>query len=284
MESFILNNYRCDCGKLLFRGTLLVCKLEIKCKRCGIIKSIGGILGSGHSEHGYSMLVTRGNEGAYILDATASAVDILGYSQAELCAKRLCEIDAQFPEGLYSHLWDTLRSRSPSFSLDTLQRSKGGGALIVRMNFNFFTLDRNAYAFVTVDVPMGQKETQKNIVLEKSSNVIKEACDFFCDVDSDGRYTHVSQSILDALKYSARDLIGQSIFDGPIHDGEAGSRIKYLFTQKKPFRVQQCSVRYKDGSDGKNDVYFIPSFAVSGTFLGYHMAAWSSSGHKTELA
>lgn len=39
MEPSILNDYRCDCGKLLFKGSLLSCKLEIKCKRCGIVKT-----------------------------------------------------------------------------------------------------------------------------------------------------------------------------------------------------------------------------------------------------
>lgn len=40
MESASLNEYRCKCGRLLFKGALLTCKLEIKCKRCGGIKTI----------------------------------------------------------------------------------------------------------------------------------------------------------------------------------------------------------------------------------------------------
>ena len=35
-----LNEFRCKCGRLLFKGVLLTCKLEIKCKRCGGIKTI----------------------------------------------------------------------------------------------------------------------------------------------------------------------------------------------------------------------------------------------------
>jgi len=33
----MLNEYRCDCGKLLFRGILSFSVIEIKCKRCGKI-------------------------------------------------------------------------------------------------------------------------------------------------------------------------------------------------------------------------------------------------------
>jgi len=35
-----LDDYRCDCGRLLFKGELLKCKIEIKCKKCGTIKTI----------------------------------------------------------------------------------------------------------------------------------------------------------------------------------------------------------------------------------------------------
>ena len=39
MEGNTLNEYRCNnCGKLLFKGELKDCTIEIKCKRCGEIK------------------------------------------------------------------------------------------------------------------------------------------------------------------------------------------------------------------------------------------------------
>jgi phage FluMu protein Com len=39
MEKVILNEYRCDnCGKLLFKGKLEECIIEIKCRRCAEIK------------------------------------------------------------------------------------------------------------------------------------------------------------------------------------------------------------------------------------------------------
>jgi len=40
MEQSNLNEYRCDCGKLLFKGNLKSCTVEIKCRRCGEIKTI----------------------------------------------------------------------------------------------------------------------------------------------------------------------------------------------------------------------------------------------------
>jgi phage FluMu protein Com len=35
MDNSFFKEYRCDCGKLLFKGSLAVAVVEIKCKRCG---------------------------------------------------------------------------------------------------------------------------------------------------------------------------------------------------------------------------------------------------------
>jgi len=36
-EGVLLREYRCRCGRLLFRGLLLVSVVEIKCKKCGSV-------------------------------------------------------------------------------------------------------------------------------------------------------------------------------------------------------------------------------------------------------
>ncbi len=42
MEFPPLSEYRCDCGKLLFKGSLLVSVIEVKCKRCGEVLTFKG--------------------------------------------------------------------------------------------------------------------------------------------------------------------------------------------------------------------------------------------------
>jgi phage FluMu protein Com len=39
MDNSFFKEYRCDCGKLLFKGYLAVATIEIKCKRCGRLNS-----------------------------------------------------------------------------------------------------------------------------------------------------------------------------------------------------------------------------------------------------
>ncbi len=42
MEFPPLREYRCDCGKLLFKGSLLISVVEVKCKRCGEVSTFRG--------------------------------------------------------------------------------------------------------------------------------------------------------------------------------------------------------------------------------------------------
>lgn len=39
MATSQLHEYRCDCGKLLFKSPYFFGKIEVKCRRCGCIKT-----------------------------------------------------------------------------------------------------------------------------------------------------------------------------------------------------------------------------------------------------
>lgn len=134
-RSFFLYDYRCNCGKLFFRGALLTCNLEIKCKRCGSITSISGMTGDLPNPDSYALLIDRS---AHILSASPSATEILGYTVSELFAMRLCEIDLELHEEIYVRLWDFIRSQSSTFAIDTLQRKKNGESVVAKMSFKFF--------------------------------------------------------------------------------------------------------------------------------------------------
>lgn len=41
MSSTLLTEYRCSCGKLLFKGLLCQCVVEVKCRRCGSMTTWG---------------------------------------------------------------------------------------------------------------------------------------------------------------------------------------------------------------------------------------------------
>lgn len=96
MEPNLLIEYRCACGKLLFKGLMLVSVVEIKCKRCGKTKTFKDNMRGIRS----FMLVVDG--GGRIVDA-CEGVAALERSRQYVVGKFLSDIlplvrDAEYQE------------------------------------------------------------------------------------------------------------------------------------------------------------------------------------------
>lgn len=66
----LLTFYRCrDCGKLLCKGALLVCVLEIKCKRCGRLQTFSNL------EYAASV---QGQLDSILINASGMLIDGMG--------------------------------------------------------------------------------------------------------------------------------------------------------------------------------------------------------------
>lgn len=87
MHSTILTQYRCTCGRLLFKGIVRSGHVEIKCKRCCELvrfappQPLDGSM--------YQLLV---DEYGTILDASKSIHTVLGYTSNELISMNLCDL------------------------------------------------------------------------------------------------------------------------------------------------------------------------------------------------
>lgn len=96
MEPNLLIEYRCACGKLLFKGFMLVSVVEVKCKRCGKTKTFKDNMQGVRS----FMLIVDG--GGRIVDA-CEGVAVLEYSRQYVIGKFLLDIlplarDARYQE------------------------------------------------------------------------------------------------------------------------------------------------------------------------------------------
>lgn len=80
----LLAEYRCTCGRLLFKAVIRSSSVQIKCRRCGELRTFGREVID--SQRCYSFLV--GMEGRLVA-ASETMADILGYSSEELCALKL---------------------------------------------------------------------------------------------------------------------------------------------------------------------------------------------------
>lgn len=97
MEPNLLIEYRCACGKLLFKGIILVSVVEIKCKRCGQTKTFRDNMQGVRS----FMLVIDG-EGR-IVDA-CEGVAVIECSRQYVIGKPLFEILPLARDALYQEI------------------------------------------------------------------------------------------------------------------------------------------------------------------------------------
>lgn len=81
-----MKEYRCACGKLLFKGFLLFSVVEIKCKRCGSV----GVF-DGRDEETPVSFTVKIDEAGNIID-TCRAVLCAGYQRRSLIGKHLSEV------------------------------------------------------------------------------------------------------------------------------------------------------------------------------------------------
>lgn len=96
MEPNLLIEYRCACGKLLFKGVMLVSVVEIKCKRCGKTKTFKDNM------QGIRLFMLVVDGGGRIVDA-CEGVAVLECSRQYVIGKLLPDIfplarDARYQE------------------------------------------------------------------------------------------------------------------------------------------------------------------------------------------
>ncbi len=96
IESAILNEYRCECGKLLFKGILSVCKVEIKCKRCGAVKTIvygnDYLYGNNGSRLNRCNFLSDIDSKGNFLSVDMEMTYLLGYETDEVVGKSLFDL------------------------------------------------------------------------------------------------------------------------------------------------------------------------------------------------
>lgn len=81
----LLIEYRCDCGKLLFKGFMLVSVVEIKCKRCGKTKTFRDTM------RGIRSFMFIVDDGGVIVDA-CEGVAVLGYDREHALGKSVSQL------------------------------------------------------------------------------------------------------------------------------------------------------------------------------------------------
>jgi PAS domain S-box-containing protein len=279
MESLFLHDYRCGCGKLLFKGALLMCRVEIKCKRCGAINVMEGMSSCLGGEGCYTMLMGKN---ADILNVSESATKILGYSREELLTMRAYDIGPLLPRETYGRLWNTMRSGKESFVLETVQRKKNGETMPVKLRVRFSKLGDMECVFAIADSSRG---VAQNVAARDSepSSLVDYNCDLRAEVSARGIYTYMGAKSADLLGYASGEVLGRTIFEFcfPREADIRRREFAMLATAEQPFRILNDRVLHKDGRAVTFDTYFVPRYGEHGGFIGYGTMGWLSTACDT---
>lgn len=95
MDQQLLIEYRCGCGKLLFKGLMLVAVVEVKCKRCGKSTLYNGSP-RGAMFVSFTLLIDMSG---IVVDACQAAPVALAYARAELVGSHVKDICPLFCDG-----------------------------------------------------------------------------------------------------------------------------------------------------------------------------------------
>lgn len=148
-ENDILNDYRCTCGKLLFRGFLLSGSVEIKCRNCKRIRAVHGVRSMHPDPDRYVLvLATDGT----VLKTSETAAAALGYRGTELQAMRVSEVIMHVDDLFFESLRLKLdRVRKSPFLFHSFDRGKRGELIPIQVSASRFQTSDGAHILFEVE-------------------------------------------------------------------------------------------------------------------------------------
>jgi len=102
-------------------------------------------------------------------------------------------------------------------------------------------------------------------------DIVNASADWVWEVDAEGRYTYVSDSVVDLLGYTPGEVLGRTPFD--LMPPEEAERVRAQFAEvaarRAPFRDLDNINRHKDGSLRHVQTNGMPVLDEAGNLLGY---------------
>jgi PAS domain S-box-containing protein len=270
MKSIIINEYRCDCGKLLFKGLLLDSHLEIKCKRCGKIKSLGGLYEGEIGSHDYSIVYDRDMK---VVNASQTAAEYLGYSLNELLKLTAQSINPLLSKVVFDKTWKFSGENENYIHWQAYHRKKDGSRIKVNAKINVYEWKGKEYILFLFKLVENLKKNGEKIL----ENEIRQfLCDFVIEIDWQGQIIYSNQEVSEILGYQPIEIFGTSIFDLIPKQNLQTTKEKISKVQKtgRSFRILDNSILHQNGKMIKIDSFFITILDQNQEVWGYRIFNW----------
>lgn len=278
MNSLNLNNYRCECGRLLLKGIFFNGTLQIKCRKCRKINNIGFIKKINDNLH--YVFITDNN--GVIVNVNDSACQILGYNRDELIGQNFTLINPNIPKELIKKFFgvNSELNEENYFKLDTNHKTKDGKIISATVFLKLYKTKGNEKYFLILARLEKPENDEKPLIENNDSKFFDNACDFFFDIDKNGTIEYVSPSIEKSLEFLQESIIGKNCFDFiPVDRREKDEEtFNHFCSNRQSYRVVQDIILNKKGKIVDNELYFTSCIDDYGNFIGYRVLAWIKKG------
>ena len=273
MDSLPLYEYRCRCGKLLFKGVLFNGTLEIKCKRCQKISNIGEVRKIEDDKH-YALLIDKNYA---IKNESDSACRILGYSHEELKGKPFDFVNATFCRKLFENIFspNSCLNEENYFRVSALHKCKNGQNIFVVSSLKLFKPDgKEKCVLVLSEVEKGMKDDPS--LLKTKDKLFGNGCDFYFDIDKNGALEFMSPTLEKKLGFPEEEVLGGSYLNiiSPKKRKEEEKIFNHFNSQEQPYRIVRDFVLTAEGKEIEAELYFTSKFDDLSNFEGYRVLIW----------
>lgn len=285
MEPIILNEYRCQCGKLLCKGMLLISMLELKCRFCHRVNRFNGIdwLNMEGSNQ-YAILAAistvdaqKDDPSPYIVDATDSTFSILGFTREELIGREVRSLDPLMASGAYGNLWKLIVERDfRPFAIEVYQPRKDGKFIKTRSRAVFQKTKETIYLLSIFDPIEILSCVPDRLPPFASSDIKKMFCPFVLELNQNGVCDTATYEVASLLGYLITDIVNEP-FLNLYPKSIARDRRKSMFRMiknRQSFCIRNDMLEGKGGARHIFDSYFTVRYTDSGIFAGFSVTLW----------
>ena len=267
MNTIYLNEHRCGCGKLLLKGIFFDATLQIKCKKCGTINTIGVIKLEDDANH---YLIIINNKGI-ITNVSDSACKFLGYTCEELVGKHFTQINPTMSKEIGKKFFgsDSVLNTKNHFQLETFHQTKKGRNIPVTVFLKLYQ-PNSKEKFVLLSAEL---KNDKKIDIRNTLRFVDNACDYYFDIDKNGVAEYISPSVEKLFGFTQEMVIGKNYFD--FIPDKMRAKVKKRFdtfsAKHLPHRVLTVGGQDTHGKPVFSEQYFTPTFDDGGSFTGYRV-------------
>lgn len=270
--SFAYSDYRCSCGKLFFKGVLFSGGIEIKCPRCGQLRSFFGS-GKNSIPGRYAFLTNR--EGR-IVNASDSVREQLQYDPETLTGRNTNEFCGDVASRLTNKaLISNITADFRYFRAEIFHQTKNGSHVPVRVSYRYLENNQGGFIIQIIDkaIPAvcseNSPEAEKNFCRHRQT-------DFMAELDNEGRIICVGPEIEGILGFRPEEVIGKSVLDfcSPEEAAWRGENLRRVISDKISGHFINQRLIHKDGHPVDYEACITPLYDDSGESFGIRVVSW----------